>query len=176
MKNFTKPIIVLTVICFVIVGLLAFTYQFTKPYIDAAKEAATQEALTEVFPGDVVFERQEDSKLLSDSITAVYAAKQDGNDAGFVFTVVVKGYGGKVETMIGVDGSGAVTGVKVTEHGETPGLGAKATVAGYLEQYKGMTVSEPDLISGATITSTAIKNAVQTALDAYGASTEGGEG
>jgi len=186
MKNFFRPIVVLTVICLVIVSLLSVTYQVTKPYIDAAKLAATNKALVVVFPGDYTFEIN-DTDTGDSRIAAVYTAKDgSGNVAGYIFTVDVKGYGGTVETMVGVDSTGAVSGVTVTSQNETPGVGAKATVADYLSQYVGMTTSDPELISGATITSTAIKNAVQAALDANAAMTggtaaaaanpEGGEG
>ena len=77
--------------------------------------------------------------------------------------------------MVGIGMDGAVTGVTVLEHSETQGLGSRATVPEYLQQYIGMKVSEPDLISGATITSTAVKNGVQAALDFFG-NTIGGEG
>lgn len=164
MQNFFKPIIVLTSICLVVVTLLSFTYQFTLPYIEAAKEKATEEALTEVFPGAEAFTIMETMPQgLNENISAIYNAENNG----YVFTVSTKGYGGKVIVMVGVENAGTVTGVKVTEHTETPGLGSKATLATYLAQYVGMSKSTPELISGATITSTAVKTAVQTALDAF---------
>ena len=45
------------------------------------------------------------------------------NKAGMAVTAEYKGFGGAVKVMIGIDANGEITGVKVTEHSETPGLG-----------------------------------------------------
>ena len=80
-------------------------------------------------------------------------------------TAGYKGFGGTVKVMIGIDADGKVTGVKVTEHSETPGLGSKAADADYLKQYQGVTEAPEssikddknvDAITGATITSNAV--------------------
>lgn len=50
--------------------------------------------------------------------------------------------------------------VKIVSHGETPGYGANMEESSYLEQFKGMSgtnSSEIDGVSGATITSNAIR-------------------
>ena len=48
------------------------------------------------------------------------------NKAGMAVTAEYKGFGGAVKVMIGIGANGEITGVKVTEHSETPGLGTKA--------------------------------------------------
>ena len=77
----------------------------------------------------------------------------------------------------GIDGQGAVLGVRIVELSETPGLGAKADDAKWLAQYQGTsgqlnvvkaaTGNESDIValSGATITSKGVTAGVQTALD-----------
>lgn len=182
-KEFLKPIIVLSVICIVTVAALAATYQFTLPYITAANASAAAEAMKEVFPAEaagaseITFEEGDTGKIEAGSSVLDYSLVYNEKHelAGAVITVGTKGYGGTVKMMVGVGNDGAVTGVTVLEHSETQGLGSKATVPEYLQQYIGMKVSEPDLISGATITSTAVKNGVQAALDFFG-KTVGGEG
>ena len=86
------------------------------------------------------------------------------------------GYGGTVEVMIGIDPNGAITGVTVTNHSETPGLGTKAMTEEYLSQYNGVSEvagddirkdSDIDAISGATLTSDAVYVAVGAALDQF---------
>lgn len=181
-KEFFKPIIVLSVICLVTVAALAATYQFTLPYIEAANLNAAAEAMKEVFPAqaaggsEITFEQGDPARIGEDSGILDYSLVY--NEAheltGAVVTVGTKGYGGTVKMMIGVGMDGAVTGLAVLEHTETPGLGSKAAVPEYLRQYIGMKSAEPDLISGATVTSTAIKNGVQAALDFFG-TTVGGE-
>ena len=84
-----------------------------------------------------------------------------------------KGFGGAVKVMIGIDANGEITGVKVTEHSETPGLGTKAADPGYLKQYQGVSEAtaghindDPniDAVTGATITSNAVYGSVVEAL------------
>ncbi|MPN42472.1 Electron transport complex subunit RsxG [bioreactor metagenome] len=84
--------------------------------------------------------------------------------------------------MVGIDAKGAITGVKVMSHSDTPGLGTKAMTEEYLSQYNGKTAAEiiPDMgavgqdtikdntnldaITGATISSNGIYHSVQGAL------------
>ncbi|HSV91820.1 MAG TPA: FMN-binding protein, partial [Desulfobacterales bacterium] len=70
--------------------------------------------------------------------------------------------------VYGVDASGALTGVQVLEHTETPGLGAKITTA-WIDQFKGKTRDEValrkdggaiDAIAAATISSRAVARAI----------------
>lgn len=53
-----------------------------------------------------------------------------------VVTVSTKSFGGALTEMIGIDADGKITGVEVTSHADTPGLGTKAHDAGYLAQYQ----------------------------------------
>ncbi|UXI67267.1 electron transport complex subunit RsxG [Tahibacter amnicola] len=54
----------------------------------------------------------------------VLRARKDGQPAALVIEAIVpKAYAGPVRLQIGVDRRGAVTGVRVLEHHETPGLG-----------------------------------------------------
>jgi len=85
------------------------------------------------------------------------------------------GYGGDVIVMTAVDLSTyKITGVKVTQHKETPGVGTRAMTPSYLKkQYKGISAKEKiklkqhggqiDAVSGATRSSGAIADAVNKA-------------
>ena len=90
--------------------------------------------------------------------------------------------------MTGVDAEGTVMGVKLTSQNETPGLGAKAAGTDdfgntWRGQFVGRTAAEDlavakdggdiDAIAGATITSRAVTNSVDMALDLYNAVTGG---
>ncbi|MGN0710151.1 MAG: FMN-binding protein, partial [Anaerovoracaceae bacterium] len=84
--------------------------------------------------------------------------------------------------MVGIDENGAITGVTVTNHADTPGLGTKAMTVEYLSQYNGKTAAEIipdaaaigtdnikknanlDAITGATISSNGVYHSVQGAL------------
>jgi len=85
------------------------------------------------------------------------------------------GYGGDVIVMTAVDFSTyKITGVKVTQHKETPGVGTRAMTPSYLKrQYKGLPAKveiklkqyggQIDAVSGATRSSGAIADAVNKA-------------
>ena len=97
--------------------------------------------------------------------------------AGIVVTVETKSYGGILTAMVGVDSEGAVTGVQVTAHSDTSGLGTKAHAASYLEQYIGVTElagaasikddASVSAVTGATVSSNALYQAVYAALQQY---------
>ena len=68
--------------------------------------------------------------------------------------------------------------IQVVAHRETPGLGSKITAERYLRQYKGQHPEQFDVrvekdggnvdaISGATISSRAVSEAIQLAYDAF---------
>ena len=91
-------------------------------------------------------------------------------------TAHAKGFGGAVKIMVGIDANGAITGVTVTEHAETPGLGTKDMTVEYLSQYNGITEAPGahinddaniDAVTGATITANAIYGGVHLALEQY---------
>lgn len=74
-----------------------------------------------------------------------------------------QGYGGNVTVKVTVDEK-AVTAVDITGAGETPGLGA-AAIEGYITSLVGVTDADAvDVITGSTITSNAVKEALGNAL------------
>lgn len=114
------------------------------------------------------------------------AKDASGNDLGYVITVTNhKGYGGDVTVSVGITNDGNVNGYSITEINETPGLGMKATEDKFKSQFDNVTAelktvvkmppgdNEIEAISGATITSRAVTNAVDAAI-AYFNSIGGG--
>lgn len=88
-------------------------------------------------------------------------------------TTEAKGYGGAIEVMTGIRPDGTVSGVTILSMSETPGLGAKTKESSFLRQYTG--ANAPDLavnkdggtvnaVSGATISSRAVTEAVNSAI------------
>ena len=88
-------------------------------------------------------------------IDGVYKATKDGEEVGYCVQVEPKGFGGNVTMIVGINADGTVAGAKVTSHAETPGLGAKSQAdPNWITQYA---------ITGATITSRAVTDGVNTA-------------
>ena len=168
-KDLFAPTIVLLVICLVATALLTGTYQVAQPIIEQRALEAAGSTRGEVLPDGDVFLPMEDVTLV-EGATEVYQAE---NGAGLVITSTANGFGGVVEVMTGINSDGEIVGVKVLNHSETPNLGTNAMTEEHLSQFIGATAitnksggegTMIDAYSGATISSTAVFDAVNTAL------------
>ncbi|MGN0659362.1 MAG: FMN-binding protein [Emergencia sp.] len=176
-KEYVAPIVVLVCICLVITAALAATYGVTKPIIDENSKKTADAARMELLPAADSF-TEYSGELVESDPGKVYA--EDcyiaDNGSGMVITVVTKSFGGALTEMIGIDSEGKITGVKVTAHGDTPGLGTKAHADSHLKQYIGLseltstaakTDSAVNHVTGATISSNAVHYGVYCALEQY---------
>lgn len=170
-KDYIAPALVLVIICLVVSAALAGTYGVANPLIEKNAQKTADEARAKVLPTGDSF-TQYDGKLV-EGITECYFAD---NKSGMAVTATYKSFGGTLTAMVGVDKDGKVTGVTVTGHADTPGLGTKAMTDEYLKQYSGVDqVGEDnikndaniDQIVGATISSNAIYHTVQEALQQF---------
>ena len=168
-----KPIVVLVLICIVITGALAATNQVTAPIIEAATIAAENAARTELLPeAEGAFTPVEGVEVAN--VSAIYVAD---NGTGTVITSSAKGYGGDVVVMTAITPEGTIKQIKVTEQAETKGIGSKvAATPSYWENYVGLDASDAlvlnqdvDAVTSATVSSTALINAVNAAIEAYNA-------
>ena len=103
------------------------------------------------------------------AVTAAYRA----GDRGYVVRVAPNGFGGAIDMMVGVDVSGAVTGVAIVSQSETASLGANCTREDFRAQFTGKTGTlsvstdggEIEALTGATVSSRAVTEGVNTALE-----------
>ncbi|MGF6375981.1 electron transport complex protein RnfG [Clostridiales Family XIII bacterium PM5-7] len=176
-KEYVAPIVVLVVICLVITAALAATYDVAKPIIDENSTKAANEARAELLPAADSFTVY-DGELVEYASDKVFVEECyiADNGSGMVITVSTKSFGGALTEMIGIDADGNITGVKVTAHADTPGLGTKAHDTAYLEQYKKLSEltatsakadSSVTYVTGATISSNAVHYGVYAALEQY---------
>ncbi len=151
--------------------LLGATNAVTKDPIEAQKAAKAARSRGEVLKAES-FEQVE-AEPGSDMIKDVYRGSLAGQSAGYAITVESVGFGGPMEIMVGVGVDGKISGVKVMTASETPGLGAKASDAGFGDRFVGrvspIKVSKTagddvQAITGATITTRAVADAVEAAL------------
>ena len=169
-----KPVLVLVCICLVVTALLAYINSVTSPIIAKAEQKKTEQAMSEVLADADGFEKLEIENL-PDRVTEVYTAN---NGSGYVFMLTTKGYGGDMKLICGMDANGVIEQCKTLSHAETSGLGSKTAEDPYRNQYSGKsddTLSEVDAITGATISSTAYKNAIEDAFKAYDMVKEAGK-
>jgi electron transport complex protein RnfG len=125
---------------------------------------------------------------VEDSIITDYSeGVKDGKTVGYAFSVTTKGYGSGLKLMVGIDTEGTITGLSIVDcSNETPGLGANSSKPEFYGQFAGksgeLTVvkggnageSEIDAITGATITSKAVTNAVNTVTEYFEENLKGG--
>ena len=166
-QEMIKPLLVLVVICLVVSALLGFTNSVTAPIVEENERIAAEQTRKAVLAGAESFTEIEcDAEALG--ITSAY--KEDSGK-GYVITAGRKGYGGQVVVTVGIDGSGKVVGLSANVSTETSGVGSKAGLPAYTDKYIGLSGSADgvDTISGATYSSTAVRNGVTAALAAYDA-------
>lgn len=164
-KDFVKPVAVLTAICLIVAGVLAFTYEFTAPIIAQGAASEADAAKLELLPDADSFEEVDLTDV--DGLVSIHQAK---NGAGYVVVSAATGFKGLLNVMTGITADGLITGVKLMENQETPNLGTKVGDEAYTSQFVGkdMNLDGVELITGATISSKAFNKAVNIAFVAYG--------
>lgn len=193
MNSTFKNVLCLTVITVVAGFGLGFVYDITAEPIKRMEEVTRLEAYKSVFPEASDFSEPEEA-IPTDGPTSVYnsngceidsvvyARDTSGNQIGYVINVTThEGYGGDITLSVGIDGEGVVKGMEILDISETAGLGMKAKESKFKDQFKDKAVSsftytksgatqdfEIDAISGATITTKAVTDAVNTAILCYG--------
>lgn len=183
MQKNENPIVlsvVLFVISAVVALLLAYANSVTKDTIAENRLKEQNAAKQVVLASAETFEEvtyQDDSGL----VKAVFTGKDaSGKVVGWCVNVAPNGYGGALDIMVGVQADHTISGVEVVSHSETAGLGAKAQDPAFSSQFAGKKTdlplsvikngtpknSEIVAISGATITSNAVKDGVNAATAA----------
>lgn len=160
-KEYFQPTISLLIICLFVTAALAFTYNITAPIIAQVTKERADAARLLVLPSATGGFTPFDTTL-DDGIFDIYFAN---DDSGAVITTRDKGFGGNIKVMTGFDKAGKITGIKLLEHKETPGLGTKVMADAYLGQYMGKSqLDNIDAITGVTISSMAMYRAVDKAM------------
>ncbi|MBQ9148194.1 MAG: FMN-binding protein [Oscillospiraceae bacterium] len=159
----------LLLISAVMAAALGAVNGITAPLIEQLRIEKTQKAVSAVLEGG----GEEVDAPDMEGVSAVYKGEN-----GYAVEVAPSGFGGTITMMVGVDNEGNVTGISVISHAETAGLGdvaaAKTSAGeGFRAQFVGLNgeVSvtkdggQVEAITSATITSRAICDGVNTALD-----------
>lgn len=172
-SSILRPTLVLGLITLVVSALLVLTYNITG--VGVAGPAISDEMLAmaaEVLPGGDGFE---DAGLGSSA--TIPAIIKTSNDAGYVINAIGKGYGGDMSVLVGFDNDGKITGVRVLESSETPGIGTKVTEdVAFLDTLIGKgSVDGSDAVAGATFSSKGLNEALTNAFDALNTIKSGGK-
>lgn len=182
MNSIVKLGLNLFAICAVAALLLGITNQVTAPVIADRNIQSNNESRQIVLPDANEFIQISDSKYknIDGIISEVYEGKNGSETIGYTIKVLPKGYGGPIELIVGILKDGTVSGINIGSMSETPGLGAKASDSSFKDQFKGKQTTELILIkgnpseenevsaiSGATITSSAITDGVNIAIELF---------
>ena len=169
----TKDILRLTFTLLLITALVAAALaginMITGPKIAQIKEQKIQDAISLVLPGGgALLESYPDE---TGTVQAVYAS-----DSGYAIQVAPNGFGGEIVMMVGVK-DGAVSGLSIISHAETPSLGAVIAESNengiaFRDQFTGQTGElavdkdggDIDAVTSATISSRAVVAGVNAAL------------
>lgn len=164
-KYILRLTLTLLLITAVVAGLLGLVNYLTEDKIAALQNEKAESAMREVLEADSYKPLETDAE----GVTALYQA----GDKGYVVRVIVNGFGGAIDMMVGVDLNRTVTGVSIISHSETASLGANCTREDFRAQFVGLAgglaVTKDggpiDALTGATVTSRAVTKGVNLALE-----------
>jgi electron transport complex protein RnfG len=170
-------------------ALVALTWELTAERIEVNKtawlERSLQPALAGLFFDSSVTESMiripQPHELPGSEDAIVYRVYAGDDPVAALFVVSARdGYAGPIRLLIGIAMDGTVTGVRVLEHRETPGLGDRvdASKSDWVLQFDGHSLRDPELagwairsdggefdqLTGASITPRAVIKAIRETL------------
>ncbi len=179
----------------VLLGLavLAPINSVTREIVIKREEEEKMRVISQILPQDLY-----DNRLLRDSVkvppdqdllhtrnrTVAYRARLKGEPSAVVFEMVAPdGYSGNIFLILAVKENGAVAGVRVLNHNETPGLGDYIEIlkSNWIRIFRGASLANTDdvrwevrkdsgrfdYVTRATVSARAIVHAVHRALKYY---------
>ena len=160
-KNKIYPIVLLTIVMLVSVVLLNLTNSFTEEKILAQQNEQMASQLRIIFPD------MTDSTIVDD----IFIVNANGQRIGYAFLTEGTGYRGTISILVGLAKDTTIKGISIISQSETAGLGSKITQPSFTDKFVGKQINDVmltqdggqiDAISGATISSRAVVEAVRT--------------
>ncbi len=194
-----KPAITLCVITLIAGVCLSGVYKLTEPAIKEQQLAAMTESYQEVCKDATAFEHDDAISAAVEALggevygtdfgksyinDVVVGTDASGTVVGYVISVSSgDGYDGTITMSLGLSADGTINGLAFTEIHETAGMGMKCDEPAFKDQFAGRQVAkftlnksggaasdeEINSVSGASVSSGAVVNAVNAALDFYAA-------
>ena len=172
---------IMLVVALISAALLAVCHKVTEQPIKQAQDNLIAEGINQVITSEFnnnPFEEKINIRRDKELFT-LYPARKDG----YITSIVMKshsnkGFGGRLDVIVGFLLDGTVSGFQVVKHQETPGLGSKVNEPTFKKGVIGKNPAnenfkvrqdggEIDAITGATITSRALIDAIQKAYRGY---------
>ncbi len=184
MRDLVKMVVVLLVICTFSGVALSYVHQVTEAprqysYVKFVQEPSMK-ALLSGYENDPIKDRiqltlgeDERGKPIN---KIVLPAKKDGKTFAVAYGAAAMGHIDLIEVMVGFKPDGEVIGISIMTNIETPGLGSRVSEPEFTEQFTGIDLEtnklspeggKIDAISGATISSQGVIQAVNFALEQF---------
>ncbi len=196
-RGILKNGVTLAAIAAICTLLVAATYRVTADRISANEQAwlerSLEPALSGVFfDGSVTeykLELDPPHDLPGNDAAIIYRVFSESEPVAALFAVTARnGYAGPIRILVGVEVDGSISGVRIVEHRETPGLGDRIhqSRSDWVYQFDGRSLSDPvearwllevdggafDQITGASVTPRAIIKAIRETLLYFDANRE----
>lgn len=163
MRDIIRLSLTLAIVGIVSAAILTAFYNLTDPIITARQEEDYRKALEQFFPGFDTFDTE---ALDEGDFDLIY--DDDGDLMGIMATAIAMGYDGEILFNLAVSDEGEIIGVRVVSHTETPGIGDVIERDSFKEQFLGKSFEDPitagqdvDIITGSTVSSAAMINAIR---------------
>jgi electron transport complex protein RnfG len=136
-------------------ALVATTYLMTRDRIAANEQAWLEKSLKPALAG-LFFEGSVSESMLviraphdlpgADDVIIYRLFAEEQPVAALITVTARDGYAGPIRVLVGVEYDGTVTGIRILEHRETPGLGDRivSTRSDWVFQFDGQSLGNPD--------------------------------
>ena len=176
----------LAVIC---TALVAMTHTVTEPRIAANQQAFLEQSLQPVLAGlNYDGNLSESTRIISPphelpgtNEVPIYRVYAGGEPVAALFVVTARdGFSGPIQLLVGITVDAKITGIRVLDHRETPGLGdlIEADKSDWITQFENKSLRDPfsdgwaikrdggeyDQLTGASITPRAVIKAIKQTL------------
>jgi len=177
MKDIVKLGVILLLVTALAGAALSVVNSITKPRIEEQKRLVTAQALAAALPEAAHGLIEPDTTCKTIQYYRGYRDSSKQQLVGYAYLAVENGYSSQIETMVGVDTTGKIVGIKILRQLETPGLGTKIEEIRYgetvpyfqlqfLDKLADQLAVDKDggqivSITGATISSRAVTNSIR---------------
>ncbi len=188
-QSVVKTGLTLALIAALCTALVAATYQLTEQRIIDNEKALLEQSLQPALAGVFYDSSVSESRLVLDpphglpgrDRAVIYRVYAEGKPVAALFAVTAPdGYSGPIRILVGVEYDGTVSGVRILQHRETPGLGDRieSSRSDWVFQFDGRSLGDPgitswaieedggdfDQLTGASITPRAVIKAIRDTL------------
>ena len=172
MKNnrFIHYAFVLGLIASISAGILAVVNKETISVIETNQMAVVNQSRKLVLTSAETFDTEKTVKV--DGMEFIPGMDENGEIVGYVVTVSEPGYVTDIDFVLGIENKGVVSGLKIINSQETPGLGSKIMDEEWQKKAMGKDETytfnkSTDGFAGATISPNAVYSGIKKALTSF---------